>query len=88
MFKVNSERQIYEKLFKANLFTTLRAFVRNLVTVNILLYFALGGDAWPEIWTEAFMSKKSTPYLLDHGDFISPILLEINTQPRETVPTV
>ena len=55
-FKVDSERQIFEKLLMANLFT-LRVFARNLLR-------CLAWDSNP-----GFSSNKPTHYLLDHCDF-------------------
>ena len=76
-FKVDSERQIFEKLFMAILFT-LRVFARNLLRGSrrrntfCILFWCLAWGSNP-----GFSSNKPTHHLLDHGDF--PTLLYGNT---------
>ena len=67
-FKVDSERQIFEKLFVTILFS-LRVFARNLLS-NIFSYFRFLRDVWAEDLTTSFLSNKQTYYLLANGDFI------------------
>ena len=68
-FKVDSERQIFEKLFMAILFT-LRVFARDLLRGNrrrnnfCISFWCLAWDSNP-----SFSSNKPTHYQLDHGDF-------------------
>ena len=86
-YKVDSEWQIFEKLFVANLFT-LRVFARNLLRGNrrrntfCILFWCL---AWGSI--PSFSSNKPTRYLLDHGDFYLLIqnlnVLDFNKFPME-----
>ena len=73
---IDSERQIFEKLFMASFFT-LRVFARNLLSGNrrrnsfCILFWCLAWGSNP-----GFSYNKSTLYLLDHGDFISIINFE------------
>ena len=72
-FKVDSERQIFEKLFHGRFYFTLRVFARNLLRGNRnreerysfrISFWCLAWDLNP-----GFSSNKATYYLLDHGDF-------------------
>ena len=70
-FNVDSERQIFKKLFHGS-FIYSQSFCqksaeRESRRRNIFLYFIF--DDWPGIRTQAFVSNKPTHYLLDHGDF-------------------
>ena len=76
-FRVDFERQIFDELFMAILFT-LRTFPINMLRVsrrtNIFLYnFVFVSDLGLK---RGFMSNKPTHYLLDYGDY-RPHTLEI-----------
>ena len=59
-FKVDSERQLFEKLF------TLRAFVRNLLRGsrrwNIFFIYRLVGNVWPDV--QSMTSRLISPHII------------------------
>ena len=71
-FKVDSERQIFEKLFMVILFIYLRVFARNLLRGsqrrNIFIFhiFSFKSNL---ILNSCLTSNKPTHYLLDYDDF-------------------
>ena len=83
-FNVDFERAIFEKLFKANLFT-LGVFARNLLREirrrNIFFHFSFSCLTW--YTNPSFTSNKPTHYLLDYGDFRSAVIFVKRKSPKE-----
>ena len=69
-FNVDSERQIFEKLFHGR-FIYSQSFCQKSAErkspKKYISYFIF--DDWPGIRTQALTSNKPTHYRLDHGDF-------------------
>ena len=97
-FNVDSERQIFEKLFHGNFIYSQTFCQKSAERKSSKKYFSYFNffDDWPGIRTQAFASNKPTHYILDHGDyhwlnsqFNSPKQLSQVTQPsimNRTVP--
>ena len=70
-FNVDSEQQIFEKLFMAILFT-FPEFLPEICWKEIAEKNTFRISFWCLAWSSnpVFLSNKPTHYLLDHGDFI------------------
>ena len=71
-FNVDSERQIFEKLFHDSSIYSQSFCQKSAERKSLKKYFfVFRFDDCPGIRTQAFASKKPTHYILDHGDFYS-----------------
>ena len=68
-FNVDSERQIFEKLFHGSFIYSQSFCQKSAERKSLKKYFSyLIFDDWPGIWTQPFSSNKPTHYILIHGD--------------------
>ena len=69
-FNVDSERQIFEKLFHGRFIYSQSFCQKSAERKSPKKYFSyLIFDDWPGIRTQAFASNKPTHNIIDHGDF-------------------